>query len=180
MFRETKPRYFLKIKFIIIQYTMTNLISVVTKYIKPYYTRIIMIISLIIFSYFAYYGYKKFYGGKYKESMHGGMDVANANRRNPVVVVYFFHADWCPHCKKAQPEWDKFMANYDGKEKHGHEIQCVDVNCTKETPDIKDLLTEYNIESYPTVKMVKDGKTIEFDSKIKETTLEKFIDTMLN
>jgi thioredoxin-like negative regulator of GroEL len=72
------------------------------------------------------------------------------------------------------------MASYDGKEKHGHEIQCVDVNCTKETPDIKDLLTEYNIESYPTVKMVKDGKTIEFDSKIKETTLEKFIDTMLN
>lgn len=161
---------------------MPNFIEVVSKYIRPYQTRIVVATAIIIFGYFAYYGYNKFYARKYMENMHAGTgkNYANESRVNRVVIIYFFHADWCPHCKKAEPEWEKFMANYDGKEVNGYDIQCVDINCTTETPKVKELLNEFSIESYPTVKMVKDGKTIEFDSKIKETTLEKFVETMLN
>lgn len=155
---------------------MVSFNEVVYKYVKPYYTRVIFTIAIIVFGYLAYYGYKKYYVKKYLETM----DVANANRRNKSVVVYFFHADWCPHCKKAQPEWDKFMSNFNGKEVTGYEIECIDVDCTKETADVKEMLNKFSVESFPTVKMVKDGKTIEFESKIKETTLEKFIETMLN
>lgn len=155
---------------------MVHINDVVYKYLKPQYSRIIFAVAVAIFGYLAYYGYNKYYKKTYYETM----DVANANRRNKSALVYFFHADWCPHCKKAQPEWDKFMANFDGKEVNGYNVECVDIDCTNETADVKEMLNKFSIESFPTVKMVKDGQTIEFESKIKETTLEKFIDTMLN
>jgi len=155
---------------------MTNLINVLYNYAKPHFRKMIIVLSVIIFGYFAYYGYRKFYLRKYSE----GMDVANANRRSNTVKVYFFHADWCPHCKKAQPEWDLFMNNYNGTEVNGYKVECVDVNCTTETPTEKELMNEFKIESFPTIKMVKDDKTIEFESKIKTSTLEKFVETMLN
>mgnify|MGYP000589437578 FL=1 len=41
------------------------------------------------------------------------------------------------------------------------------------------MINKYEIESYPTVKMVKDKNTIEFDSKISASTLEHFVNSML-
>ena len=89
-----------------------------------------------------------------------------------------FHVDWCPHCKKSFPEWQKFVAMYNGKDVNGYEITCTDVNCTNETSEITTLMNKYNIESFPTVKMFKDGKTIDFESRISENNLDQFVETM--
>ena len=35
------------------------------------------------------------------------------NFSNPKKLVYF-HMDTCGHCKKFNPEWDKFASNYNG------------------------------------------------------------------
>ena len=29
--------------------------------------------------------------------------------------VYFFHTNWCPHCKKAKPVWNNVKEEYDQK-----------------------------------------------------------------
>ena len=93
----------------------------------------------------------------------------------------FFHADWCPHCKKAQPEWNTFKSQYDGTTVNGYVIKCVDINCTNEKDSsVTASINEYKIESYPTVKMLKDNQVIEFDSKITNTSLNSFVETMLN
>jgi thiol-disulfide isomerase/thioredoxin len=154
---------------------MVSFYDVVAKFLRPQYTRIIVIIMLMIFGYFAYYGYNRYYVGKYMETF----DMSNKVSRENAVAIYFFHADWCPHCKKAQPAWEQFVASFDGQEVNGYTVQCVDVDCTTETPDIKLKLEQFSVESFPTVKMVKDGNTIEFESKITETTLEKFVDSIL-
>jgi thiol-disulfide isomerase/thioredoxin len=107
-------------------------------------------------------------------------DVANSNIRNRQVTIYFFHVDWCPHCKKALPEWNKFKADKNGKEINGYVIRCVEMDCTNETSDITRAINEYNIDSYPTVKMLKNNQKIEFDSKITNTALDSFVVTMLN
>jgi thiol-disulfide isomerase/thioredoxin len=98
---------------------------------------------------------------------------------NKVAELMLFHVDWCPHCKTAKPEWEKFAKLYDGKEKGDYIIKCLDYNCTDENADVTKIINKYNIESYPTVKMLKDGQIIEFDSKITEYTLEQFVNTMV-
>ena len=91
----------------------------------------------------------------------------------------FFHVDWCPHCKKALPEWNNFKKQFADKEVNGYIVKCVDVDCTDETSDVQNMINKYSIESYPTVKMIKDNNTIEFDSKISTNTLEHFVNSML-
>lgn len=156
---------------------MANIIDVLRRLISPYYYYIIIIAVLVIFLYVTYYAYyniyKKSESNKYK-------NVANANRRNKEVTIFFFHVDWCPHCKKALPEWNTFKAQNNEKQINGYIVKCVDLNCTNESSDITRAINEYNIDSYPTVKMLKENKKIEFDSKITSTALESFVVTMLN
>jgi thiol-disulfide isomerase/thioredoxin len=156
---------------------MANIIDVLRRLISPYYYYIIIIAVLVIFLYVTYYAYyniyKKSEPNKYK-------NVANVNRRNKEVTIFFFHVDWCPHCKKALPEWNTFKAQNNEKQINGYIVKCVDLNCTSETSDITRAINEYNIDSYPTVKMLKENQKIEFDSKITSTALESFVVTMLN
>jgi hypothetical protein len=63
---------------------------------------------------------------------------------------------------------------------NGYVIKCQDIDCTKETSDVTTAINKYKIDSYPTVKMIKDEKTIEFDARINQNTLDQFVNTMLN
>ena len=155
---------------------MANLIEVISKVIRPYYYYIISFVILIIFVVVAVYAYNNFQ----TQQNNKFSDVANANRRNRDAIIYFFHVDWCPHCKKALPEWNNFVSKYDGKEINGYKLKCVDKNCTKETSDITELINRFNIDSYPTIKLIRDNNTIDFESKITASSLEKFVNTMLN
>jgi thiol-disulfide isomerase/thioredoxin len=156
---------------------MANIVDVLRRMIAPYYYTIITLVIIIIFLSVTYYAYNTLYLKAKKSNFN---DVANANLRNKEVTIFFFHVDWCPHCKKALPEWNKFKADNNGKEVNGYQVKCVEMNCTNETSDITRAINEYNIDSYPTVKMLKDNQKIEFDSKITNTALNSFVVTMLN
>ena len=121
---------------------MTKFLSVIDGVLKPYYNRILYIFLFITFSVVVYYAYKKYYVSQ----RSGFTDVANANRNNKVVTVYMFHVDWCPHCKKALPEWELFKNKYDGKEMNGYTIEAVDIDCTNETSDVTTALNKFKIE----------------------------------
>jgi thiol-disulfide isomerase/thioredoxin len=54
-------------------------------------------------------------------------NISNANRRIQTAVIYFFHADWCPHCKKALPIWQEFVSKYDQTNVNGLIINCIRV-----------------------------------------------------
>jgi thiol-disulfide isomerase/thioredoxin len=157
---------------------MSGLLEVINKYVRPYYYVIIVVILLVIFGYAGKYAYDRYMGRNDKKKNKGFKDVANANMRDDVVIIYLFHVDWCPHCKTALPEWKKFMNLYDGKEVNGNKIKCVELNCTDETAEVTKAIREYKIEGYPTVKMVKGDQVIDFDSKISSYTLEQFVETM--
>jgi thioredoxin-like negative regulator of GroEL len=105
----------------------------------------------------------------------GSSDISNYNKQEKEATIYFFYADWCPHCKTAKPEWAKFTNNYNGKSMNDYTLVCSSVNCTEETSENAQIIQKYNIDSYPTVKMLKDGSIIEFDSKISESSLEQFL-----
>jgi thiol-disulfide isomerase/thioredoxin len=95
----------------------------------------------------------------------------------PVATIRMFKVDWCPHCKKAQPEFQTVMDKYNGKVINGHKLELVVVD--GEDSKNESLVNEFKVQGYPTVVLTKDGKNIEYDAKVDEPTLEKFIHTMV-
>lgn len=124
---------------------------------------------------FAYFLFKK-YGSKIK-IMEGltSTTMDNPNEDEEEVKILFFSTDWCPHCKVAQPEWDKVVSSQEGQPINGRKVQFIHYNCTEETAEIKQVVSQYNIEGYPTVKLVKDGQIIDFDAKPTEESLLQFL-----
>jgi len=146
------------------------------------YVVIVLIILLII-----YYVYVKYVNPKLKEvykpnkeqvSTSSSSGNASGNGSN-TVELFIFTADWCPHCKAAKPEWDAIKAKYDNTELNGYMILFKDINCTTNSPNTDSLMDKYNVEGFPTVKMLKDGKIINFEAKITQSNLTQFITTTI-
>lgn len=65
-------------------------------------------------------------------------------------VLVDFYTDWCPPCKRLAPILDELSKEFDGK------IKFVKVN----TDDDQDLAIKYNIESIPTISLIRNGQVI--------------------
>ena len=87
------------------------------------------------------------------------------------IDLYYFYTAWCPYCKKAMQEWNKFKAEWNQKTYEGYTIQFHEVDC-----DIQEALADkYEVTQYPTVKMVKDDSVIHFDAKPTVHSLTAFL-----
>jgi hypothetical protein len=93
--------------------------------------------------------------------------------------ILMFSVDWCPHCKTAKPEWESLKQEYQGKTINGYSLIFTDVNSTNETPEIEKLMNTYKVEGFPTIKLLKDGKIIEYDAKPTKDTLVQFLNSAL-
>lgn len=95
-------------------------------------------------------------------------------------TVYFFHVDWCSFCTKAQPVWRRFTQAFDGREVNGFRVSCIAVNVTdpknKERGVDPALAQQYRLESYPTVKIVLEGKKVVLlNSSVTDDALRSFV-----
>tara|TARA_Y100000389_G_scaffold166879_1_gene171807 strand:+ start:845 stop:1327 length:483 start_codon:yes stop_codon:yes gene_type:complete len=159
---------------------MTSL-DVLKKTLQPFYKYITIFTIIIVFLIISYLAIQ-YFKANYLNKEGLKKDIANMNTRkeNQIATVIFFHVDWCPHCKTAKPEWDTFKTQLNDKTINNYTIKCIEYNCTDDKDSkIQALLNKYNIESYPTVKLLKDEQIIEFDSKITQNTLTSFVNVML-
>jgi thioredoxin-related protein len=61
---------------------------------------------------------------------------------------------------------------------NGHKLNFVVVD--GEDKANESLVNQFNVQGYPTIVLTKeDGKPIEYDAKVDQPTLEKFINTMI-
>lgn len=102
------------------------------------------------------------------------------NYNSNVAEVMLFYVDWCPHCKSAMPIWEKLKKQYNNQKINGYEVIFVEFNCTDEDEEITKKIETYKIEGFPTVKLKANGTVVEFDAKINEENMEKFLSTVLN
>tara|TARA_E500000178_G_scaffold354289_1_gene422750 strand:+ start:675 stop:1148 length:474 start_codon:yes stop_codon:yes gene_type:complete len=143
-------------------------------YVKPLNKLLVPAILFIIFVVAGYYGYL-WYAKSTIENLEAE-NMANANRRISEAKIKFFSADWCPHCKRAKPEWEKFVSDYDGKEVGYYKISCESIDCTEgDNPQIQ----EFSVDGYPTIIMLRDNKKIDYDAKITQPNLVQFVDDFL-
>ena len=92
-----------------------------------------------------------------------------------IAEIYLFYTSWCPHCTKSKPIWTKFREDYEGHVVGNAKLVFREVDCDED----KETASEFEIEGYPTVKMVYRSKVIEYDAKIKYDTLEEFVREMI-
>ena len=161
---------------------MSSIKNIFFSFVNPRKNVFWVIFLMIVFIFASYYGYNYFYLPWLSSKRYS--DVANtdptATGNGGDVTIYFFSADWCPHCKTALPEWQNFSQNYNGKEVNGYVIKCVNINCTDNTDaDVQEYIQKYNIEGYPTIKMTKVNKVIDFDAKVTNSALNSFVTNMV-
>ncbi len=143
---------------------------------------ILILIGIILFIFLAVYYYYYYVLPKLKTSYNSNSENnskdtdANSNKQAEILL---FYADWCPHCKTAKPFWNDVKQQYQNKTINGYHVIFTEVNCTTETAETEQLMNKYNIEGFPTIKLLKDGQIIEFDAKPTRETLNEFLNTVL-
>jgi len=132
-------------------------------------------LAVIIFAYFTYKQY-----ANEKTAFHANREhIPKDQDSNKTATLMLFFVDWCPHCKTAKPEWESLKVDYDGKSINGYTVNFMEYNCTNESAETTQLMNKYNIEGYPTIKLVKDNQVIEYDAKPTKSTMEQFLNTVL-
>jgi thiol-disulfide isomerase/thioredoxin len=133
----------------------------------------LIVVCAIILIIIAYSYFKQQMAPTFRPSDKEGFDSKKESE------IMMFSTDWCPHCKASKPEWEQVKAEYNGKAINGYKILFTDVNCTTETPDTEKLMTQYKVEGFPTIILLKDGQIISFDAKPTKDNITKFLNTVL-
>ena len=170
-----------------------NIVSYLYEKTKNYHSTIIGVLLLAFFAWVGYYAYNRYFVIE-KQKKKPFNDVANAANQQPIAKIYYFFVDWCPYCKKTIDDWNMFKSSVSGTMVNGYLVECISVNCTEDagenqneeylkgehTPqDITNLINQFQINAYPTVKMIKDDETIDYDAQINYDNLNKFANTVL-
>jgi thiol-disulfide isomerase/thioredoxin len=148
-----------------------------SKFTKPSFNTILILTGIIIFIVLAIYYYFKVVAKNktiYNANNEGGSGTATKQAE-----MMLFYADWCPHCKTAKPIWAEIEKQYQNKTINGYNVIFTEINCSTETEEVERLMNKYNIEGFPTIKLLKDGQVIEFDAKPTKDTLNQFLNTVL-
>jgi thiol-disulfide isomerase/thioredoxin len=153
--------------------SMVNSISLTTWMMIGFGIGFIIIAAIVYFYYFMR-SKPKYYANN--EQMPSGSGFGSDSNK---AELLFFYADWCPHCKAAKPIWNDLKSEYENKTINGYQIIFTEVDCSEETSEVEKLMNQYSVEGYPTIKLVKDGKVIEYDAKPSKETLTKFLETVL-
>ena len=149
------------------------------RYYTPYKRPILIVFSIISFLTITIYSYQTYIKPSIKEK--DSKNISNANRRTKEADMIFFHTSWCPHCKKALPIWKDFVSTYDQTIINGYTINCINgaagIDC--DDPKSTEIIEKYNITKFPTLKLIKDDITINFDANITSENMTKFVNTVL-
>ena len=143
-------------------------------------TTLLYILAFILFIIVAIYIYQSFVSPKLAPTYHSSQgNSGSGSGSDKEAELMLFYVDWCPHCKTGKPSWDEVKSEYQHKLINGYKVIFKEYNCTEETAETEQLMNQYHIEGYPTIKLLKDGQVIEFDAKPTKSALEQFLNTVL-
>lgn len=143
-------------------------------------TTLLLIGAIVLFTIIAVFYYFYYVAPSMKtQYMPNSERVNTGSNKSNGAELLFFYADWCPHCKAAKPIWNELKSEYENKTINGYQVVFTEIDCSEETAEVEKLMNQYNVEGYPTIKLLKDGQVIEYDAKPSKETLTKFLNTVL-
>lgn len=134
---------------------------------------IFILVLVFISGIWMYYSYFKPYWYSQYKTNNEFTSLSNSTTDNQYVEIMLFYTSWCPMCKKAMPEWNKFKDYWENKKIDGYTVTFKEIDC-----DLNESLADkYKIDGYPTIKMIKDNKLITYDAKPMFSTLNMFLNS---
>lgn len=141
---------------------------------------VILVLSVLIIIYLIYHSISGMREGIISNKEHESSKCGSISQEPGDATLYFFYADWCPHCTRAKSAggpWNTF------KLRHGSEmtvnntlVSIEEVDCTdNEIDGIKTIINKYKVKGYPTIILDKDGEHFLYDTKPDPDTIEEFI-----
>ena len=86
-------------------------------------------------------------------------------------VFIFVYAPWCTYCKKMKNTW----ATLENKYKSNNKIIIKKIN-SDEALFKNEFSKVHNIKSFPTLLLIRNGESVEYENGRDEESLIKFID----
>jgi thiol-disulfide isomerase/thioredoxin len=82
-------------------------------------------------------------------------------------------ADWCGHCKKAAPEFQKLLGASPMTLKDGSKINVKILDADKDKAEIG----KYNVRGYPTILIDNNGQTTEYPGERTASAVMEFLNS---
>jgi thiol-disulfide isomerase/thioredoxin len=87
----------------------------------------------------------------------GGPSTGSKPTKN--LEVHMVHTTWCGHSKNAMPDYDKLIAEFNGKQVGSCNVSVLKHDA--ETDEGKAVAKKYNVKGFPTHFLIHDGKKID-------------------
>ena len=136
---------------------------------------LLILVVTFIFIVAAVYTYRKYVVPRMNAQYVSNREFINEDDTIETADLYLFYTTWCPHCKKTKPEWEKLKTAIGENPVNGVKINFVEVDCDEDQATAN----KFKVEGYPTIKLVRGNKIIEYDAKPQVDTLLQFINTSL-
>lgn len=91
--------------------------------------------------------------------------------RNYKATLLLFYTEWCPYSREAMKHWRNFK-DVSSSIYNTSLISFQEHDCDKNSS----ICDKHNIESYPKVKLINEGKVIDFEGMINIDTLKQFVE----
>lgn len=82
------------------------------------------------------------------------------------IKIILYYADWCGHCKAFKPEWEKLKKKLQNTN--------IKVEEYEESVD-GDKMNEDEIQGFPTIRIIKDKKTSDYNGKRDSESIYHFL-----
>ena len=126
---------------------------------------LLLIGILIIFIIISVFLYKKIIK---KIKYNPNNEYIKSNKKGELML---FYAAWCPYSQTTLKQWYTYKEKYNGN----YSISFTEIDCDKNA----NLADKYNIDSYPTIILLLDGKKYIYDAQMNDSTLTQFINTIM-
>ena len=89
----------------------------------------------------------------YIDSRQYMLEGFTSNTNNDTQLMLFY-ADWCGHCKRMKPDWEKVKAEFPNN--------CIDVESESITDEHR---SKYNVKGFPSIFVIKGEEIIDYDGE---------------
>tara|TARA_B100000424_G_C22845700_1_gene451106 strand:- start:50 stop:547 length:498 start_codon:yes stop_codon:yes gene_type:complete len=139
-------------------------------------TLILVIVLIVLFISISIFIFYKYYKDLFDKNHVLNKEFINKKDNSNDVVIMFFYTDWCPYCKSSLPEWNKFEEYIKNlRNSIDYNITLTKINGDKDEKTVE----KYNIEGYPTIKLLYKGKVYDYDARPNKDNLVKFFETSI-
>ena len=94
------------------------------------------------------------------------MDNFTKTAKTKDLMLVWFYAPWCKHCKQLEPEMEGAAG-----ELEGWGVTVAKVDGTRE----KELADQYNVAGWPTIKMFRKGRVYEYQGPREKQNIIDFM-----